>query len=75
MFTRYYWSYNSILAGHIEFTKKELNLSDCVAIGYAINQSDYQTVDLSFDECQFSTEGAIALLQQVGDHPFSLTLK
>ena len=50
-----------------------LSPSDCVAIGYAINKSKCQTV-ISFDGCQLSSEGTVALLQ-FGDNPFSLEFK
>lgn len=61
--------------GRVEFSKKDLNVPDCVAIAHAANRCDYQTVDVIFDECNLSSEGAVAFLRQVGDHPLSLTLK
>ena len=50
--------------------------SDCTAIGYTINRSNLQLiVYLTFEEGNFSSEGALTFLQQVGDHPLSLTIK
>ena len=59
--------------GLLEFDSYNFTPSDCTAIGYAINKSDYHLmVSLIFKGCSFSTEGALTLLQQVGDHPLSL---
>ena len=52
-----------------------LSPSDCAAVGYVINKSEYQIVHVYFCECDFSTAGAMALLQQVGDRPFSVTIE
>ena len=60
--------------GYLRFTKKKLNLSDCVAVGYVIKISHYQTVELTFDECDINQQGAEAILQHIGDHPILLTL-
>lgn len=61
--------------GHVEFNNYNFSPSDCVAIGYVINQSDCKPVDLSFNECNFSFEGAVAILRQLDNHPFLLSLK
>ena len=62
--------------GSLEFESINFTPSDCTAIGYTISNSNYHLmVDLTFKGCSFSTEGALTLLQQVGDHPFSLTFK
>ena len=60
--------------GHIGFKDRNLSSSDCVSIGYAINKSNYQAVNLIFNNCSISSEGVEACLKQIGDHPFSLTL-
>ena len=62
-------------SGRIEFNSRNFSPSDCVTIGYVINKSDNQTLDLIFNNCNFSSDGALAILQQVGDHPLSLTLR
>ena len=50
--------------------------SDCTAIGYTINKSDFHLmVHLTFTEGSFSSEGALGFLQNVCDHPLSLTIK
>lgn len=65
----------SSVDGRVEFNTVNLSPSDCAAIGYTVNKSDSQTVHLIFNECNFRSEGAIALIQEVGNHPFSLTHK
>ena len=62
--------------GRLEFESNNFTPSDCTAIGYTIKKSDFHLmVDLIFKGCSFSTEGALTLLQQVGDHPLSLTFE
>ena len=65
----------SAFDGHVHFNADNLNQSDCIAIGYTVNKSDFQTVSLSFSNCNISSEGAVALLQQIDGHPIFLTLK
>ena len=49
--------------------------SDCTAIGYTINISDFHSmICLTFVKSDFSSEGALSLLQNIGDHPISLTI-
>ena len=60
--------------GRVEFNGSNFTPSDCAAIGYTIKKSDYGTVDLTFNECTFSFEGALAFLQQIDDHSTSVTL-
>ena len=61
--------------GQLKFTSSNLTPSDCAAIGYVISESDDEKVKLVFNDCNFSTEAAVALLQKVEDHPMSITLK
>ena len=63
------------LDGQVNFNSNNLSVSDCIAIGYVISKADHQSIDLTLDKCNINSEGAIALLQEVGEHPFSLTLK
>ena len=67
----------NISSGHIEFADNSITSSDCVAIGYAIvvNKSESRLVNICFNNCTLSSEGTVTLLQQVGDHPFSLQFK
>ena len=59
----------------LKFNSINFNQSDCVAIGYAVYESDDEPVQLVFNGCNFSYEGVIALMQKVEDHPVSITLK
>ena len=61
--------------GKLEFSHNNLSPSDCIAIGYVVNKSKYQNVNLCFDWCNMSADGVVALLKQIDDTPFSLTLK
>ena len=65
----------SSLDARVEFSKTNLSNSDCSAIGYVINKAEHQIVDLEFDRCNFSTEGAVGLIKQIGEQQFSLKLK
>ena len=60
----------------LKFREKNLTPTNCVAIGYVINRDKHHTkVDLTFDFCSISTEGATGFLKQVNDHPFSLKVQ
>ena len=60
--------------GLLEFSSNNFTPSDCAAIGYTISRSDFQSmVYLIFDKCSFSDEGFTSILQNIGDHPLSLT--
>ena len=62
--------------GRLEFSSNNFTPSDCAAIGYTISRSDFQSmICLIFDQCSFSTEGALDMLQKIGDHPLSLTIR
>ena len=61
--------------GQLKFKSSNLTPSDCAAIGYACHKSDDELVKLVFNDCNFSREGAVSLLQKVDDHPVSITLK
>ena len=63
----------SYLNGCIKLCEMDLNPSNCAEIGYVIKKADNLTaVDLTFDLCSISTEGASAFLQAVNDTEFSL---
>ena len=59
----------------LKFNSINFNPSDCTAIGYAVYKSDEEPVQLVFNDCNFSYEGVIALMQKVEDHSVSITLK
>ena len=59
----------------LKFNSINFNPSDCTAIGYAVYESDDEPVHLVFQDCSFSSEGLVALLQKVEDHSVSVTLK
>ena len=61
--------------GKLRFTDLNLTPSDCAAIGYVVNKSDCELVSISFNNCNASTEGIIAFLQEVGSHQYSMILK
>ena len=62
--------------GRLEFSSINFTPFDCAAIGYTINESDFQSmIYLSFHECSFSSEGALSILQSIGDRPLSLTIR
>jgi hypothetical protein len=62
--------------GRLEFRSINFTPSDCAAIGYTISESDFQSmIYLIFDECSFSIEGALNMLQKIGDRPLSLTIR
>ena len=56
----------------LEFISRNFTPSDCTAIGYTINRSDCY---LTFERCNFSSEGALTLLQQLNGHPLSLKIE
>lgn len=60
--------------GQLKFNSYNFTPSDSAAIGYAVNKSHIGRVELTFNECKFSTEGAAALLQAIDDHSVSLTI-
>ena len=57
----------------LEFNSNNFTPSDCTAIGWTINRSDLYY--LTFERCNFSSEGALTLLQQLDDHPLSLNIE
>lgn len=59
----------------LKFKSTNFTPSDCTAIGYVTHECDDEPVQLSFQDCNLSSEGAIALLNKIEDHPVSLTLK
>ena len=62
--------------GQLEFTSNNFTPSDCAAIGYTISKSDFQSmIYLLFDKCSFSAEGALSMLEKIGDRPLSLTIR
>ena len=63
--------------GQLEFSSNNFTPSDCAAIGYTISKSDFQSMIYLtfFDNCSFSTEGALSMLQKIGDRPLSLTIR
>ena len=62
--------------GRLEFGSNNFTPSDCAAICYTIGKSNFQSmIYLIFNKCSFSTEGAISMLQKIGDHPLSLTIR
>jgi hypothetical protein len=62
--------------GRLEFSSNNFTRSDCAAIGYTISRSYFQSmIYLIFDRCSFSTEGALNMLQKIGDRPLSLTIR
>ena len=62
--------------GRLEFSENNFTPSDCATIGYTISKSDFQSmIYLVFDECSFSTAGALNMLQKIGDHLLSLTIR
>ena len=64
----------SSLEGFLEFSRERLTPSDCAALGYVIKNSGYQDVSVGFDRCNISTAGAVAFLERIGNHQFSLKL-
>jgi hypothetical protein len=62
--------------GQLQFSSNNFTPSDCAAIGYTVGKSNLQSmVYLIFDNCGFSTEGALSMLQKIGNHPLSLTIR
>ena len=62
--------------GQLKFNDSILTPLDFTAIGYTVNKSDlHLIVHLTFKDSNFNSEGALSFLQQVGDHPLSLTIK
>ena len=57
------------------FRHETLSPSSCAAIVYVNKASKRHELDLSFEKCSFNTEGVVALLHQIGDHPCSLKLR
>ena len=63
--------------GQLKFSSvNNFTPSDYAAIGYTVSKSDFQSmICLIFDKCSFSAEGAISMLQKIGYHPLSLTIR
>ena len=59
----------------LKFRSTNFTPSDSTAIGYAVHECDVEPVQLVFQDCNLSYEGATALLKKIEDHPVSLTLK
>ena len=65
------------LKHRIQFSNKQLSRSDCCVVGTVVHQAGSQDkiVELEFEECSTSVEGALLFLQQIKDCPFSLELR
>ena len=59
----------------LEFDSINFTPSDCAAIGYTIKKSGFRSC-LTLNECSFNSEGALSLLQNIGErHQLSLTIR
>ena len=66
------------LNGRFEFKNVGLNASECNAIGSVMKMADKQAVTimhLVFDRCDFSVDGAKALLQPIAECPFTVKIR
>ena len=65
------------LKHRIQFKDKQLSHSDCHVLGNVIHQAnnEHDIVELEFEGCSITIQGAVLLLQQLGDCPFSLELR
>ena len=62
--------------GRLEFSSNNFTPSDYAAIDYTISKSDFKSMScLIFDKCSFSTEGTLNILQKIGVHLLSLTIR
>ena len=62
--------------GQLEFTAYNFTPLDCAAISCIISKSDFQSmIYVIFDKCSFSAEGTLSILQKIGNHPLSLTIR
>ena len=60
----------------LEFNSNTFTPSDCTAIGWTINRSNLHfIVYLTFKECNFTAEGVLTFLKQLGGRPLSLKIE
>ena len=63
------------LNSKITFSDLNFTCTDMTYVIYLLKNANYEDVHLSFNSCKFSVDEAVALLQGVGDHQLSLTIK
>ena len=56
------------------FDFKGIGHLDVACISYVLKSAEYTTIKLRFEQCNFSVDDAVALLEGVGDHQLSLTV-